>query len=145
MHHPTDRIAHTTAFVTPVVEHWLEREIAQWVHPMKDRSDDPSHDERTLLPRSYISLPTHRRKATHCRYAGQNDSQSLYPPLYRVLLKKKIIKSVYRRGSILIRPRMIQHLVILAIATDGVCGGGGGVDLFTCSYPLKVQVCPPLD
>ena len=33
------------------------REIAQWVHPMKDRSDDPSHHERTLLPRSYISLP----------------------------------------------------------------------------------------
>ena len=30
---PTDRITHTTAFVTPVVEHWLEREIAQWVHP----------------------------------------------------------------------------------------------------------------
>ena len=27
MHHPTDRIAHTTAFATPVVEHWLEREI----------------------------------------------------------------------------------------------------------------------
>ena len=45
MHHPTDRITHTTAFVTPVVEHWLEREIAQWVHPMKDRSDDPSHYE----------------------------------------------------------------------------------------------------
>ena len=48
-----DRIAHTSAFITPVVE----REIAQWVHPMKDRSDDPSHHERTLLPRSYISLP----------------------------------------------------------------------------------------
>ena len=32
MHHPTDRITHTTAFVTPVVEHWLEREIAQWVY-----------------------------------------------------------------------------------------------------------------
>ena len=27
MHHPTDMIAHTTAFVTPVVEHWLEREM----------------------------------------------------------------------------------------------------------------------
>ena len=26
---PTDRIAHTTAFVTPVVEHWLEREISK--------------------------------------------------------------------------------------------------------------------
>ena len=60
MHHATDRIAHATAFVTPVVEHWLEREIAQWVHHMKDRSDDPSHHERTLLPRSYISLPAHK-------------------------------------------------------------------------------------
>ena len=27
-----DRIAHTTAFVTPVVEHWLEQEIAQFEH-----------------------------------------------------------------------------------------------------------------
>ena len=30
--HPTERIAHTTAFVTPVVEHWLEWEIPQLVH-----------------------------------------------------------------------------------------------------------------
>ena len=50
------RIAHTTAFVTPVVEHWLEREIAQWVHTMKDRSDYPSHHERTLLPRTELHL-----------------------------------------------------------------------------------------
>ena len=46
---------HTTAFVKPVVEHWLEREIAQWVHPMKDWSDDPSHHEQTLLPRSFVA------------------------------------------------------------------------------------------
>ena len=60
MHHPTDRITHTTAFVTPDVEHWLEREIAQWVHPIKDRSDDPSHHERMLIPLSYsrsVGLP----------------------------------------------------------------------------------------
>ena len=50
MQHPTDRVAHTTAFITSVVEHWPEREKAQWVHPTKDRSDDPSHHERTLLP-----------------------------------------------------------------------------------------------
>ena len=62
MHHPTDRIAHTTAFVTPVVEHWLEREIDQWVHRMKDWSDDPLHHERTLLPQSYISLPSSWKK-----------------------------------------------------------------------------------
>ena len=58
MHHPTDRITHTTIFVTPVVEHWMEREIAQWVHPMKDRSDDPSHHERTLAPCcEYVRCP----------------------------------------------------------------------------------------
>ena len=32
-------------------------EIPQWVHPMKDQSDNPSHHERTLLTQSYISLP----------------------------------------------------------------------------------------
>ena len=53
---PTDRIANHSLCYTSH-EHWLEREIAQWVQPMKDRSDDPSHHERTLLPRSYISLP----------------------------------------------------------------------------------------
>ena len=29
---PSYKIANTTAYVTPVVEYWLEREIAQWVH-----------------------------------------------------------------------------------------------------------------
>ena len=65
-------MAHTTAFVTPVVEHWLEREIAQWVHPMKDRSDDPWHHERTLLPRSYISLLLANN------YGPNNDSPNPY-------------------------------------------------------------------
>ena len=27
---------------------WQEREIAQWVHPMKDQSDEPSHHEQML-------------------------------------------------------------------------------------------------
>ena len=66
MHHPTDRITHTMAFVTSVVEHWLEWEIAQWVHPMKDRSDDPSHYEWTPLPQSYISLPREEQKQLFC-------------------------------------------------------------------------------
>ena len=32
MHHPTNRIVHTTAFVTPVMKHWLEWEIAQCIN-----------------------------------------------------------------------------------------------------------------
>ena len=31
-YHPIDRITHITAFVTSVMGHWLEWEIAQWVH-----------------------------------------------------------------------------------------------------------------
>ena len=32
MYHPSDRTVHTMAFITPVMEHWLEQEIIQWVH-----------------------------------------------------------------------------------------------------------------
>ena len=63
MHHPTDRITHTTAFVTPVVEHWLEREIAQWVNPI-----DPTI-HRTMSERSTSEL-----RPAPC---GENDSDSM--------------------------------------------------------------------
>ena len=48
MHHPTDRISHTTAFVTPVVEHWLEGESVRTdplhcVVPVCPSSTSPSH------------------------------------------------------------------------------------------------------
>ena len=88
IHHPTDRIAHTTAFVTPVVEHWLEWEIAQWVHPMKDRSDDPSHHEQTLLPRSYISLQTAREETHCCLYMGYSFWLSARDLLYASSLRQ---------------------------------------------------------
>ena len=48
------RIAYTTAFFTPVVEHWLEWEITQWVHPTKDRSDNPSHHPLNMSLSSYV-------------------------------------------------------------------------------------------
>ena len=54
MHHPTDRITHTTAFVTPVVEHWLEREIAQWVHPMKDLEKLQSYTKLHKVTHSWL-------------------------------------------------------------------------------------------
>ena len=45
MHYPQTGLHIQQPFLTRVMEHWLEREIAQWVHPMKDRSDDPSRYE----------------------------------------------------------------------------------------------------
>ena len=55
MHHPTDRITHTTAFVTPVVEHWLEREIAQWVYINKSNASRCDYTFFSKLS-SFISL-----------------------------------------------------------------------------------------
>ena len=39
---------------------------------MKDRSDDTSHHERTLLPRSYISLPVnHEMHVENVQYVQE--------------------------------------------------------------------------
>ena len=50
-------IVHSTAFVTPVMEQWLERKLAQWIHheasirrPTAPRADAP--------PLSYARFPT---------------------------------------------------------------------------------------
>ena len=101
MHHPTDRLAHTTTFVTPVVVHWLEREIAQWVQPMKDRSDDPSHHERTLLPRkdwiknnSFITSYSDDRQMTMTTNTQPADRHGYVTPLGHIaqILNKLCMK-----------------------------------------------------
>ena len=50
--------ANTLTTELHLAEHWLERDYSSMGHTMKDRSDDPSHHERTLLPWSYISWST---------------------------------------------------------------------------------------
>ena len=47
MHLPTNRIAHTTAFYGPVVDHWLEQKEAQIANAVQGRSamqEDPNLD-----------------------------------------------------------------------------------------------------
>ena len=55
MHHPTDRIANITAFVTPVVEHWLKQEIAQWVQRWNLRIFPMLH--RGTSRRKFVTYP----------------------------------------------------------------------------------------
>ena len=107
MHHPTDRIAHTTVFVTPVVEHWLEREIAQWVHSMKDRSDDPSHHERTLLPRSYISLLYHLQK--QCSVVAERERESM-DTLYAEVIRIHAMKALY-----IFMTNVLYNMLVLSV------------------------------
>ena len=81
---------------------WNEK-IAQWVHPTKDRSDDPSHHERTLLPRSYISLPWMEREIAQWVHPMKDRSddpshheRTLLPRSYISLLQLNECKSVNR-------------------------------------------------
>ena len=52
MHHPTDRILHDMAFVTPVVEYWLEWEMVQWIHHEVFIWLTSTHHERMLYHRA---------------------------------------------------------------------------------------------
>ena len=61
MHFSIDRTVHTTAFDKPVVDHWLERKIAQTAagSTEKDRSDDRPLQRRARYRLSYIPLYIH--------------------------------------------------------------------------------------
>ena len=57
MHHPTDRIAHTTAFVTPVVEHSQQKKkhttAISWTTLFQ------------LAARDYLYVPSHSQDSTY--------------------------------------------------------------------------------
>ena len=59
MHHPTNRTTHTRAFVTPDVEHWLERQIAQWVHHEGSSMFIAIGSEKVHIDSVYIVLISH--------------------------------------------------------------------------------------
>ena len=59
MHHHTDRITHTIAYVTPVVEHWLEREIAQWVHHERSIRRPIAPSANALTTELHLAPHTH--------------------------------------------------------------------------------------
>ena len=50
MHHPTDMITHTTAFVTPVVEHWLEHLHELWLNVPEFSKKGETNTTSTISP-----------------------------------------------------------------------------------------------
>ena len=56
MHHLTDKIVHTTSFVTPVVGHWLKRDITQWVQ--HERTLFQIRDDLGVFPYAYQPIKT---------------------------------------------------------------------------------------
>ena len=72
-----DRIAHTTAYDTPVSEHWLVREINQWVHC--EGSIRRTH--RTKNERSYYGATS--------RSLSLNKTFPSFVPSAKVVLRKE--------------------------------------------------------
>ena len=81
MHFSIDRTVHTTAFDKPVVDHRLERKIAQTAagSTEKDRSDDRPLQRRARYRLSYIPLLTFRASCCSARLL----CRALRDPLYR--------------------------------------------------------------
>ena len=110
MHHPTDRITHTTAFVTPVVEHWQEREIAQWVHPHEGSIRRPTAPWANALPLSYILLPliTWRR-------GGRSSSTVFVFSSFSDTSFTQVISDVFARA------RLGLQVVLLSVLKQHAC------------------------
>ena len=62
-------MAHTTAFVTTVVEHWLEREIAQWVHSFNDALN-------TLLINGYFVVGKNNNNKNQKNQTNNNNNHT---------------------------------------------------------------------
>ena len=120
-------------------EHWLEREIAQWVHPLKDRSDDPSHHERTLYlwatSRSpsvlrFRALPTNNFSSPH------EDNNIHFHQFYGSLFYIVTINTKCQETK--------QPIILRAREREREGGGGRRrvswcLSLSSNLYPLKVK------
>ena len=100
MHHPTDRITHTTAFVTPVVEHWLEREIAQWVH--RYRTSQVVIEE-TIAATSWATLSDQQQGFFYMHHPTGRIAHTTAFVILTVehWLEREIAQWVHHKGSIL--------------------------------------------
>ena len=77
MHFSTDRTVHTTAFDKPVVDHWLERKIAQTAagSTEKDRSDDRPTDSKAGTLSTELHPALNHNKTTLVQYISFFDTQ----------------------------------------------------------------------
>ena len=62
IHHPTDRIAHSTAFVTPVIEHWLEQKL--WGHVSTFLVPTVTHTHARTHAHTHAHTRTHTHTST---------------------------------------------------------------------------------
>ena len=87
MHHPTDSITHTTAFVTPVVGHWLEQE---------------THSERGNLMLLYgLLFPVSGKSSFICMITERiTHTMSFVTPIVGHWLQREIDQWVHHEVSI---------------------------------------------
>ena len=123
MHHPADRIAHTTDFVKPVVDHWLEREIAQWVPP-------PGMD------------PTTHHTISRSLNQRYTNTDILNKKIYLVSgqVRSECLTCTFRASCCSARLSRAQVLAFAGFVCPGQeikKGGGGSKGVFDCTGGYK--------
>ena len=116
---------------------------------MKDRSDDPSHHERTLLPWSYISLPSGGERTINMPISTEGSGMPTTRPKTGSPVwgggggERTINMPTSTEGSGMTTTRPKTSSLVWGGWVDGwvgVCVGGGGCrKLLTWPYPLKAQ------
>ena len=121
MHHPTDRIAHTTVFVTPVMVHWLEWETAQWVHheesiwrPTAPLANTLTTEELHLAPWCMMSFWSFRLTARVLLHAPSHRQDcpyhSLFTPVVEWNIANDTLNTFYLGLYFRIAARNVSHI-----------------------------------
>ena len=160
MHHPTDRIAHTTVFVTPVVEHWLERDIAQWAHEGSIRW--PTASWANVVTTELHLAPSLMKARSHSSRNGfdicliQEGERDVAPLKERSLMDRSFMVDALSYFSF--QPVLhdwcnkgrgmcyfvcgIVHIIesLLLIGKSSLCSGGCGIPLSLSKWSFTI--CP---
>ena len=96
MHFSIDRTVHTTAFDKPVVDHWLERKIAQTAagSTEKDRSDDRPLQRRARYRLSYIPLPPGPIRPSLQRTTEYDSMQTVIQVVHQFIISFYILQEM---------------------------------------------------
>ena len=99
MHHPTDRITHTRALVTPVVDHWLERESTQ-VDNFTPRQCFHKHFSNVVrlnisprVKQHTFRISPDRKKGSHLSIFADKSS-CFYEPHFLLSVKLQLVREV---------------------------------------------------
>ena len=127
MHHPKDRITHTTVFVTPVVVHWLERG-----QMMNDHSDIERRNQQPSLHGLLCSI--RRKRYVVCTIPH---TTAFVTPVKEHWLEREIFQWIHHCGTFY----FIELFLVPVSAPRLVCKKGRGMCYPVCGMMHIKNTC----